>query len=175
MEDLRRQRFTGREVNRIVIIVWATVKHIIASLEDAKDDSDNEIFPSSKPFRKKFIKLEDCMFQNHSRRWSKTLLDYHEIIVKQFLDLQCVLFCVSPKSKKMSATYTICHFYTSPGVECSRASLKPLVSRQDYSTKVQLHTQIASKVWTPSSKMIFFEPISTLGILNDVALKLDRF
>ncbi len=44
MEDLRRQRFTGREVNRIAIIVWATVKRIIASLEDAKDDSDNEIF-----------------------------------------------------------------------------------------------------------------------------------
>jgi hypothetical protein len=131
MEDSKRQKFTCREVKRIETIVWAIVKHITTSLEDIKDDSDNEIFytPPQSMSKQIFIKLEDCMFQDHNKRRSKTLLDYHETIVKQFLDLQSASFFVSPKSKRLPATYTVCHFYTLPSAECSGASLEPLVSR----------------------------------------------
>ncbi len=85
--------------------------------------------PLFKARKKKIVKLEDHMFQDHNKRRSKTLLDYHETIVKQLFNLQCASFCVSPKSKRMPATYIVCHLYTSPNVECSRASLEPLVSR----------------------------------------------
>jgi len=44
MEDSKRQKFMRKEVNRIVIIVWAIVKCIVASLEDKDDDSNKEIF-----------------------------------------------------------------------------------------------------------------------------------
>jgi hypothetical protein len=44
MEDSKRQRFTSREVKRIETIFWATMKRIITSPKDKKDDSDNEIF-----------------------------------------------------------------------------------------------------------------------------------
>jgi len=45
-----------REVNRIAIAIWATVKHITVSLEDKEDDLDKEIFynPSSKPIKEIF-------------------------------------------------------------------------------------------------------------------------
>jgi hypothetical protein len=70
MEDLRRQRFMHREVNRIAIVVWAKVQHIAASVEDKEDDSDKEIFytPPQSLSKKIFIKLEDHMFQDHNRR-----------------------------------------------------------------------------------------------------------
>lgn len=32
------------EVNKIVIAIWTTMKHIAVSLEDEKDDFDKEIF-----------------------------------------------------------------------------------------------------------------------------------
>jgi hypothetical protein len=69
------------------------------------------------------------MFQNHNKRWSKTLLDYQKIVVKQLIDSQCVLFCVSSKSKRLPATYIVCHFYTLPNVKHSSTSFEPLVDR----------------------------------------------
>jgi hypothetical protein len=79
MEASRRQRFTHMEVNRITIVVWAIVKHITTSLEDKKDDFDKEMLytPPQSPSKKNFVALEVHMFQDHRRRRSKTLLDYH--------------------------------------------------------------------------------------------------
>jgi hypothetical protein len=107
------------------------MKRIATSLENKKDDSDNETFytPPQSLSKFFFVKLEDRMFQDHNKGQSKTLLNYHETIVKQLLDLQSASFCVSPKSKRLPATYTVCHFYTSLSAECSKASLEPLVSR----------------------------------------------
>ncbi len=94
MEDLTKWRFTHMEVNRIAIVVWAIVKHITISLEDEKDDSDKEMLctqPQSL-LKKISIKLEDSMFQYCNKRQSKTLLDYHKVIVRQLIDPQCVIF-----------------------------------------------------------------------------------
>jgi hypothetical protein len=44
MEDSKRLRFMHKEVNKIVIIVWAVMKRIVTSLEDKDDDFDKEIF-----------------------------------------------------------------------------------------------------------------------------------
>jgi len=44
MEDYIKLRFMRKEVNKIVIIVWAIVKHTITSLEDKDDDFNKEIF-----------------------------------------------------------------------------------------------------------------------------------
>jgi hypothetical protein len=90
------------EVNRIVIAIWATVKHIAVALEDENDDSNKEIIytPLQDLLEKKIIKLENRMFQDHNRRQSKTLLDYHKAIVKQLFDSQCAIFCVSPNLKR---------------------------------------------------------------------------
>jgi len=44
MEGSKKLRFMRKDVNKIVIIVWAIVKHIITSLEDKDDDFDKEIF-----------------------------------------------------------------------------------------------------------------------------------
>jgi hypothetical protein len=49
-EDSKRLRFMHKHVNKIVIIVWTIVKHIVTTLEDKDDDSHKEILnPSSKP------------------------------------------------------------------------------------------------------------------------------
>ncbi len=89
MEDSRKWRFTHMEVKRIATIVWAIEKCIAPSLEDKEDDFDNDIFytfPQS-PSKKFFVKLEDRMFQYHGKRQSKTLLHYHQTIVKQLFNL----------------------------------------------------------------------------------------
>jgi hypothetical protein len=119
------------EVNRIVTVVWAIVKRITISLEDEKDDFDKEIFytPLQSFSKKLSIKLEDYRFQDRSKRQSKSLLDYHKVIVKQLIDPQCALFCVSTKFKRMPTTYIVCHFYTLLSVRHSWTSLEPLIDR----------------------------------------------
>ncbi len=84
------------EVNRIGTTIWAIVKHITTSLKDEKDDSNKKIFytPPQSPSKKILVELEDHMFQDCNRRQSKTLLDYHETIVKQLIDPQmCFILC----------------------------------------------------------------------------------
>ncbi len=64
------------------------MKRIAISLEDENDDSDKEIFyaPLQSLSEKISFKLKNRMFQDRSRRWSKTLLDYHKTITKQLFD-----------------------------------------------------------------------------------------
>ncbi len=110
----KRRRFMHMEVNRIATIVWAIMKRIRISLEDENDDSNKAIFytlPQSLS-KKISIKLEDYMFQDRSKRQSKTLLGYHKVIVKPLINPQCAPLCVSSKSKRMPTTYIVCHFYT---------------------------------------------------------------
>jgi hypothetical protein len=73
-----------KEVNKIAIAIWATMKGIAVSLQDENDDSDKEIFytPPQSLSEKFVVKLENRMFQNHNKKGSKTLLDYHKTIVK---------------------------------------------------------------------------------------------
>jgi len=142
MEDSKKWRFTRMEVKKLLLLFgphksalqlhWKTKRMILIMIS---------FTPFLKAHQRKFSSnLKIVCFKYHGKRQSKTLLHYHQTIVKQLFNLQCVSFCVSPNSKRMPTTYIICHFYTSPSVECFKASLEPLVSRHDYSTKVQLHT-----------------------------------
>jgi hypothetical protein len=103
MEKSKGETMIQREINQIDKAVWETTKCIILPLEEKNDELDLEFFymppkSLSQPISKT---IESCMKEDHGRKCSKILLDFHETIIGQVLNVGCACSCHSRSTRKL--------------------------------------------------------------------------
>jgi hypothetical protein len=102
MGKSKSKTISQKEFNRINKPIWETIKHILGSLEDYNDDLNLEFFYTlpkslSQPI---YATTKSRLKEDHGRRHSKKLLDFHEIIVGEVLNARCACSCYSKPTKK---------------------------------------------------------------------------
>jgi hypothetical protein len=103
MEKSKGETMIQREINQIDKAVWETTKCIILPLEEENDELDLEFFymppkSLSQPISKT---IESCMKEDHGRKCSKILLDFHETIIGQVLNVGCACSCHPRSTRKL--------------------------------------------------------------------------
>jgi hypothetical protein len=78
------------------------MKYILGSLEAKNSNSNLEFYYMSheNPSQPIFVPMESSMRENYGWRCLKILLDFHEIIVGQVLNVKCACNCHSRSTRK---------------------------------------------------------------------------